>query len=251
MMHFDIPIKTPEEIEIMDEANKIIIKILNELKNIIKPGVTTIELDRYVEDRIREMGAEPAFKGYRGYPYTICASVNEAIVHGLPNNKPLKEGDIVSIDVGAKYKGYYSDAAYTYPVGKVSKRARRLMRVTFEALFKGISKARPGNRLSDISHAIQRHVEKNGYSVVRYFVGHGIGKKLHEDPQIPNYGPPGRGPVLEPGMVFAIEPMVNEGTHEVEILEDGWTAVTKDRKLSAHYEYSVAITEKGPRILGV
>lgn len=250
-MQFNIPIKTPEEIEIMDEANRIIIKILNELKSIIKPGVTTMELDKYVESRIREMGAEPAFKGYRGYPYTICASVNEAIVHGLPNNKPLKKGDIVSIDVGAKYKGYYSDAAYTYPVGKVSKRARRLMRVTFEALFKGISKARPGNRLSDISHAIQRHVEKNGYSVVRYFVGHGIGKELHEDPQIPNYGPPGRGPILEPGMVFAIEPMVNEGTHEVEILEDGWTAVTKDRKLSAHYEYSVAITEKGPRILGI
>ncbi len=246
-----IVLKTPEEIEVMDQANRIILKILEEFKKIIKPGITTLELDRYAERRIKEMGAEPAFKGYRGYPFTICASVNEEVVHGLPKDRPLKEGDIVSIDMGAFYRGFYSDAAYTYPVGKVSRRARKLMRVTFEALHKGISKARPGNRLTDISHAIQRHVEKHGFSVVRYFVGHGIGRKLHEEPQVPNFGIPGKGPVLRPGMVLAIEPMVNEGTYEVEILEDGWTAVTKDRKLSAHYEYSVAITEKGPRILGL
>ncbi len=243
--------KTPEEIEIMDEANRIIISILREMKKIIVPGITTLELDEYAERRIREMGAEPAFKGYKGYPFTICASVNEAVVHGLPSDRPLKEGDIVGIDLGAYYKGFYSDAAYTFPVGKVGRRARRLMKVTYDALRRAISKARPGARLSDISHTIQRHVEKHGYSVVRHFVGHGIGRKLHEEPQIPNYGPPGRGPVLRPGMVLAIEPMVNEGTWDVEVLSDGWTAVTRDRKLSAHFEYSVAITEKGPRILGV
>ncbi len=253
-MTFDrngIPIKSSDEIEIMDEANRIILKILEEMKRIIKPGVTTLELDRYAERRIREMGGRPAFKGYRGYPFTICASVNEAVVHGIPKDIPLKEGDIVGIDLGAYYKGFYSDAAYTFPVGRVSKRARRLLKVTREALKRAISRARPGRRLSDISHAIQEHAERHGFSVVRHFVGHGIGRRLHEEPQIPNYGPPGRGPVLKPGMVLAIEPMINEGTWEVEILEDGWTAVTRDRKLSAHFEYSVAITENGPRILGL
>jgi len=194
-------------------------------------------------------GARPAFKGYRGYPYSLCTSVNSEVVHGMPSERELKEGDIVSLDFGVLHDGYYGDAAVTVPVGEISPAARRLLRVTEEALYRGISAARAGNRIGDISAAIQGHVEAAGFSVVRDLVGHGIGKSLHEDPQVPNYGSSGRGIELKPGMVFAIEPMVNEGTYRVDVLRDGWTVVTADGKLSAHFEHSVAVTENGPVIL--
>jgi len=211
--------------------------------------VTTRQLDVYAEELARQRGASPAFKGYRGYPYSLCISVNEVVVHGMPSERRLKEGDIVSLDFGVCYHGYYGDAAITVPVGKVSDEALRLMRITEEALYCGIEAAKPGNRLGDISAAVQQYVEAAGFSVVRDFVGHGIGTKLHEDPQIPNFGVPGRGVLLKEGMVLAIEPMVNAGTYRVKILDDGWTVVTSDKRLSAHFEHSVAITAKGPDIL--
>lgn len=214
-----------------------------------QPGVKTVDLDRFAEAYIRERGALPAFKGYRGYPFTLCTSVNEQVVHGLPSERGLQEGDILSLDLGAIVEGYYGDAAITVAVGDISPEAHRLLQTTREALHCGIAQAVPGHHLTDISHAIQRHVETQGFSVVRIFVGHGIGRALHEEPQIPNFGPPGRGPVLKSGMVLAIEPMVNAGSHEVAILEDRWTAVSQDRLLSAHFEHTVAITEKGPEIL--
>ncbi len=233
----------------MRKSNALVAAILEELGKKIRPGVRTIELDRLSEAMALKKGARPAFKGYRGYPYSLCTSVNSEVVHGMPSERELQEGDIVSLDFGILRDGYYGDAAVTVPVGEISPEARRLLRVTEEALYRGISAARAGNRIGDISAAIQGHVEAAGFSVVRDLVGHGIGKSLHEDPQVPNYGSSGRGIELKPGMVFAIEPMVNEGTYRVDVLRDGWTVVTADGKLSAHFEHSVAITENGPVIL--
>ena len=246
-----IILKARWEIQKMRKSNAIVAQILERLKEIAKPGITTLELDRFAEGLCIKKGAKPAFKGYMGYPSSLCVSINEEVVHGIPSKRRVREGDIVSFDFGVVYDGYYGDAAITVPVGKISKRAERLLKVTQEALYKGIGKAQAGNRLYDISATIQNYVEKHGYSVVRQFVGHGIGRSLHEDPQVPNFGKPGQGPRLKEGMVLAIEPMVNEGTYEVEILPDGWTAVTKDRKLSAHFEHTVAITENGPQILSI
>jgi len=227
----------------------VVAEVLRRLKRKIRPDVSTQDLDAMAEQWIREMHGEPAFKNYRGYPATLCVSVNEEIVHGIPSQRHIKEGDIVSIDVGVLQDGYYGDAAATFPVGNVSPRALQLMDVTKTSLERGIEQARPGNYLSDISRAIQEWVEKFGFSVVRDFVGHGIGKELHELPQIPNYVTSGKGVRLEMGMVFALEPMINAGTHRVKILKDGWTAVTEDHSLSAHFEHTVAITESGPRVL--
>jgi methionyl aminopeptidase len=242
-------LKSLPEIEKMRKSNAIVAAILEELRKKIRPGVKTIELDRLSEDLALKKGARPAFKGYRGYPYSLCTSVNSEVVHGMPSERELKEGDIVSLDFGILNDGYYGDAAVTVPVGEITPGARNLLKITEEALCRGIAEVKAGNRIGDISAAIQGHVEAAGYSVVRDLVGHGIGKSLHEDPQVPNYGSGGRGIELKPGMVFAIEPMVNEGTYRVEILRDGWTVVTADGKLSAHFEHSVAITENGPVIL--
>jgi methionyl aminopeptidase len=244
-----IILKSRPEIEKMRKSNAIVAAILEELSKKIRPGVKTIELDRLSEELALKKGARPAFKGYRGYPYSLCTSVNSEVVHGMPSERELKEGDIVSLDFGILNDGYYGDAAVTVPVGEITPGARKLLKITEEALYRGIAEIKAGNRIGDISSAIQGHVEAAGYSVVRDLVGHGIGKSLHEDPQVPNYGSGGRGIELKPGMVFAIEPMVNEGTYRVEILRDGWTVVTADGKLSAHFEHSVAITENGPVIL--
>jgi methionyl aminopeptidase len=242
-------LKSPNEIEKIRQSNVIVAEILEILRKKVVPGTDTLTLDKISEELALARNAKPAFKGYRGYPYSLCTSVNQQVVHGFPSRRPLKEGDILSMDFGIFYNGYYGDAAITVPVGKVSKLARGLIETTKKALFLGIEQAVPGKRLSDISHAIQSHVEAAGFSVVRQFVGHGIGKALHEDPQIPNYGKPGMGIRLKPGMVIAIEPMVNVGSYEVRTLEDGWTTVTKDGSLSAHFEHTVAITEDGPVIL--
>ena len=244
-----IILKSRQEIEKMRKSNVLVAAILEELKKKIRPGVKTIELDRLSEEMALKKGARPAFKGYRGYPYSLCTSVNSEVVHGMPSERELKEGDIVSLDFGILNDGYYGDAAVTVPVGEITPAAKRLLRVTEEALYRGIAEVRAGNRIGDISAAIQGHAEAAGFSVVRDLVGHGIGKNLHEDPQVPNYGSSGRGIELKAGMVFAIEPMVNEGTYRVDILRDGWTVVTADGKLSAHFEHSVAITENGPVIL--
>jgi len=246
-----IYLKSPQEIEKIRKSSRLVARALKYLKAFIREGITTEELDRLAEEYIKRHGGIPAFKGYRGYPRSLCVSVNEEVVHGIPGKRRLKEGDIVSLDLGVLMDGYYGDAAITVPVGKVSELAKKLIKVTEEALYRGIEMARPGNRLSDISHAIQTHVEKAGFSVVREFVGHGIGKQLHEEPQVPNFGPPNRGPRLEPGMVLAIEPMVNTGTWEVRILPNGWTVVTADGGLSAHFEHTVAITDNGPEILSL
>ncbi len=243
-------LKTKGEIELMDEANRIVHRVLDEMGRRIVPGVTSRELDRVAERMIRQAGGVPAFLHYRGYPATLCISVNDVIVHGIPCEKKLKEGDIVGIDCGVLYKGYYGDAARTFAVGEVGEEAKRLLRVTEEALHLAIAQVKPGGRLSDISSAVQRHAERHGYSVVREFSGHGVGASLHEDPQVPNFGAPGKGPRLKPGLVLAIEPMVNAGTKEVRMDADGWTARTADGKLSAHFEYSVAVTESGARVLG-
>ena len=245
-----INLKSPQEIEVMRDANRIVAEILAELTAQIAPGITTMELNELGESLAAKRNARPAFKGYNGFPYALCASVNEEVVHGMPSRKRiLREGDIVSLDFGVIHREYYGDAAITVPVGQVDEQSRALIRATEKALYQGIAQAVAGNRLTDISHAIQSHVEGKGFSVVREFVGHGIGRSLHESPQIPNFGPPGLGIRLRPGMVFAIEPMINQGEHEVEILEDGWTAVTKDRSRSAHFEHSIAITKNGPDIL--
>lgn len=244
-----IILKSPEEIEKMAKSCMIVAKTLEYLSDKIKPGITTKEIENMADTFIRENNAIPAFKGYRGFPASICTSLNNEVIHGIPSNRVLKEGDIIGIDIGVKKDGYYGDGAYTFPVGKVSPNVEKLLNVTKEALYLGIEKAVPGNRISDISHAIQTYVENNGFSVVRAFVGHGIGKELHEDPQIPNFGPPNRGPRLKPGMTLAIETMVNEGSYEVLILDDGWTAVTVDGKLSAHYEHTILVTEDEPVIL--
>ena len=242
-------LKLPDEIERLRTSNGIVAEILTELKERVKPGVTTRELDRLSESLSRKSRVVPAFKGYRGYPFALCTSVNGEVVHGMPSDLPLVSGDILSLDFGVIYKGYYGDAAITVPVGTVSATAQRLMKVTEEGLYDGIEQALTGNRLGDVSAAVQRRVEAAGFSVVRDFVGHGIGRSMHEDPQIPNYGVRGRGIQLRPGMVLAIEPMVNEGSYRVKILPDGWTVVTEDGGLSAHFEHSVAITDNGPEIL--
>lgn len=247
-----IHLKTNKEIEIMRRANQIIAETREILIPMIKPGVTTYDLDRVADETYRSKGAKSAFKGYKGFPASICVSINDEIVHGIPSKKRvLKEGDILGLDMGTVYEGYYGDSAITVPVGAVSELALKLMQITKESLYLGIEEARPGARLYDIGAAVQEHAEKAGFSVVRDFVGHGIGQQLHEDPQVPNYGQRGRGMVLQTGMVLAIEPMINEGSFEVKIKEDGWTAVTKDGKLSAHFEHSIAITEQGPVILSV
>ena len=246
-----IIIRSPREVEQIRKANVIVAEVLERLKALVAPGVTTDELDGISEDIILSKGAVPAFKGYRGYPKTLCISINEEVVHGIPNKRKLKEGDIVSIDVGTNLHGYFGDAAITLPVGEVHPEAKRLLEVTEKALYIGIGMAKVGNRLFDISHAVQVWVESNGFSVVRDFVGHGIGKNLHEDPQIPNFGSPNQGPRLEKGMIFALEPMVNEGTYEVRVLDDGWTVVTADGKPSAHFEHTIAITDGDAMILSV
>lgn len=243
-------IKSPREIEKIRKACQIVAAILEVLKGEIKPDVTTWHLNVLSEELAVKQNAKPAFKGYHGFPHALCTSVNEEVVHGMPSrDRRLREGDIISIDYGVVVDGYYGDAAITVPVGEVGEVASKLCAVAEAALYRGIEQTGVTNRLSDISHAIQTFVEQNGFSVVREFVGHGIGQSLHESPQIPNYGPPGRGIRLKPGMVLAIEPMINQGRAEVEILSDRWTAVTVDRKLSAHFEHTVAITENGPDIL--
>ena len=244
-----IILKSREEIEKMRASNRIVAEILQGLKEMVKPGVRTIDLDRYAEEQALRRGAKPAFKGYRGYEHALCTSVNNVVVHGIPSDRALEAGDILSLDFGIYYNGFYGDAALTVPVDGVSENAARLMKVTEEALYRGIEQAQVGNRLGDVSAAIQGHVEAAGFSVVRDYVGHGIGKQLHEDPQVPNYGVRGKGYELKAGMVFAIEPMVNEGTWEVKVLKDGWTVETADGGLSAHFEHSVAITDEGPVIL--
>ncbi len=242
-------LRLPEEIERARKSNRIVAEVLNRLRDKVKPGVRTKELDRLAVEVAEKRGAQPAFKGYNGYPYALCVSINEVVVHGMPSERILEEGDIIGLDFGVYYQGFFGDAAITLPLGKVTDKALRLMRVTEESLYAGITQARVGNRLGDISAAVQDTVEAAGYSVVRDFVGHGIGKNLHEEPQIPNFGKKGRGIELKSGMLLAIEPMVNEGDYKVQILPDGWTAVTKDGSLSSHFEHSIAITDNGPEIL--
>lgn len=245
-----VEIKSPDEIALMREAGRIVSEILDELEKTVAPGVTTWDLDALAEKLIYAKGAKPAFKGYLGFPSCLCASINEEVVHGIPSKKrKLVAGDLMKLDFGVVYRGFFGDSARTVPVGKVGQEALALVNVTRQSLQKGIAAAVPGNRIGDISHAIQSHVEAHGYSVVRSFTGHGIGRKLHEKPEVPNFGAPGAGMKLRPGMTIAIEPMVNLGTWEVGLLEDDWTAVTLDSKLSAHFEHTVLITDRGPEVL--
>src|SRR3990172_7503222 len=240
-----IILKSPQEIEKISHACRVVAMTLIYLKDKVDPGVTTQELDRLAEEFMVKQGARPAFKGYRDFPCTICTSINEEVVHGIPSKKHLEEGDIIGIDVGAVVEGYFGDAAITFPVGKIAPNVQRLLEVTEQALYEGISQAYPGNRLSDISHAIQERAEAAGFGVVRDFVGHGIGKNLHEDPQVPNFGLPGQGPRLKEGMVLAIEPMINMGGAPVKVLEDNWTVVTQDGSFSAHFEHTISVTPQG------
>lgn len=245
-----IILKTPAEIEVMAEASRVVAEVLAIVRDVVCPGISTDELDRIAEEAIRARGAVPAFKGYRNYPKTLCASVNEQVVHGIPSKRKLKEGDIIGLDLGAIVGGFYGDSAVTVAVGRIPDRTAKLVQVTEEALYLGIKQAVVGNRLTDISNAVQQHAESAGFSVVTEFVGHGIGRQLHEEPQVPNYGKPSQGPRLQPGMVLAIEPMVNMGRSAVRVLEDRWTAVTVDGSLSAHFEHTIAIQPSGaPRIL--
>ena len=244
-----IILKSKSEIDKMAVACRIVAEVLQELVQAVRPGLTTLELDTLAERSIRMRGSAPAFKGYRGFPNTLCVSLNEQVVHGIPSKRRLRAGDIIGLDLGAKWEGYYGDAAVTIPVGQIPSETEYLLTTAREALSVGINEVRPGKHLSDISHAIQRYAETRGYSVVRAFVGHGIGTALHEEPQVPNFGPPGRGPRLKAGMVLAIEPMVNIGDADIEILDDGWTVVTADGQLSAHFEHTVAITDEGHQIL--
>jgi methionyl aminopeptidase len=242
--------KSGAELDKMRRAGRIVRQVLNELKGMVKPGITTMDLERFAEKRIQELGATPAFKGYYDYPCVLCTSLNNEIVHGIPSEKrQLKEGDLVSLDCGVLLEGYYGDAAVTVGVGKISPEAEKLMRVTEESLARGIAQVKVGNTVGDVGAAVQRHVEKAGFSVVREFVGHGIGKQLHEDPQVPNFGAPGSGTKLREGMVLAIEPMVNAGRPGSRVLDDHWTAVTEDGSNSAHFEHTVAVTRNGPMIL--
>src|SRR4051812_19196998 len=247
-----VSLKSERELNQMRKAGAIVAEILEEMARMVKPGISTGELDKFAESRCKDFKVLPAFKGYHGFPATVCISVNEEVVHGIPSPKRvLKDGDIVGLDFGVIHEGWYGDSARTVAVGKISPAARKLMDVTQESLNRGIQQCREGNRVFDIGHAIQNYVEGFGYGVVREFVGHGIGRALHEEPQVPNYGPKGKGLLLKVGMVLAIEPMINAGSHEVKVLSDGWTAVTADRSLSAHFEHTVAITSKGPEILTV
>ncbi|MGB7295522.1 MAG: type I methionyl aminopeptidase [Candidatus Aminicenantales bacterium] len=243
--------KTSQEVVAMRASNRIVARILSELKALVRPGVSTRDLDVYAESRAREMGATPAFKGYRGYPASLCTSVNEEIIHGIPSSRALREGDIIGLDFGVLYQGFYGDAAVTVSVGEISSEAQRLIAVAETAFSKGVAQMKTGNRISDISHAIQMYVESEGFSVIRSFVGHGIGHSPHEEPQVPNFGPRGRGPKIKEGLTLAIEPMIAAGDWQVEILDDGWTAVTKDRSLSAHFEHTVAMTSDGVEILSL
>jgi methionyl aminopeptidase len=244
-----IPLKSEAELELMRHSGAILAKILRELRGYVKAGIRTADIDELAERLTQRENARPAFKGYKGFPSSVCTSVNDEIVHGIPGQRVLEEGDILSLDFGIEYEGFFTDAAITVPIGRFDSRTKKLVSVTKAALTEGIKQARAGNYLSDISFAIQGYVERYGFSVVRQFVGHGIGRALHEEPEIPNFGKPHHGPVLQKGMVFAIEPMVNMGSWECDIVENGWTAVTRDGSYSAHFEHTVAITEKGPLIL--
>lgn len=244
-----ITIKSKRELEIMRRSGKITAKTLATLMAAAKPGMTTGELDRLAEESIRSMGGVPTFIGYNGYPSSICASVNDEVVHGMPGDRVLQNGDLLSIDIGTTLEGYVSDSAITIPIGNVSDAAKRLMKVTQECLMLGIAEMTVGNHVGDIGFAVQQHAEANGYGVVRALVGHGVGRKMHEDPQVPNYGTRGEGPQLRAGLVLAVEPMITEGTWEVETLDDGWTVVTEDGKLAAHFEHTIAVTDQGPKIL--
>ncbi len=245
-----VSIKTARELSKMKDACKISAEALRAAGEAVRPGITTLEIDSIVRKYIEKQGATPSFLGYGGFPASVCISVNNVVIHGIPSkNTVLKEGDIVSVDVGAYYRGFHGDNAYTFPCGKISAEAQALLDATKESLFEGIKQACPGNRVGDIGSAVQKYVEARSYSVVRDFVGHGVGAKLHEDPSVPNYGTPGRGPRLLPGMTIAIEPMVNQGAYQVKVLDDEWTTVTLDGKLSAHFEHTVAITPDGPRIM--
>ena len=247
-----ITIKSNREIDLMIEAGRITALAHRKVKEAIRPGISTYELDKIAEETIRACGAIPSFKGYGGFPGSICASINNVVVHGIPKESTiLKNGDIISVDIGANYKGYHGDSAMTHGVGEVSEARKRLMEVTKESLYKGLEQAKPGNRLSDISHAIESYVKEAGYTVVKDFTGHGIGRNLHEDPAVPNYGEAGHGPILRPGMTLAIEPMVNAGKYNVRILSDDWTTVTVDRSDSAHFEHTIVITENGYKILTI
>ena len=246
-----INLKSSQEIEAMRESGRIVAQVLAEMEKVVEPGVATGVLDKIAERMIRQAGGEPAFLGYHNFPASICASVNHEVVHGIPGLRRLEEGDIISIDVGVLLKGFYGDAAITLGVGKISSLAEKLINVTRESLQQGIQAMKPQGYLSDISHAVQQHVESHGFSVVRNYVGHGIGTRMHEEPQIPNFGRPGRGPILKKGIVLAIEPMVNVGAWEVEVLKDRWTVITKDGSLSAHFEHTVAMGEDGPQVLTV
>lgn len=244
-----IYLKSREEIVRLRRANQVVAALMMHLKDLIRPGIRTVDLDREAEEFLLKEGAKPAFKGYKGYEHCLCTSINEEVVHGIPGRRELKEGDIISIDCGVYLDGFYGDHAWTLPVGKIGQKSQELLQVAEEALEKGIEKMAVGNRLYDVSYAIQSHVESHQFSVVKDFVGHGVGKELHEEPQVPNFGTPGTGIRLRPGLVLALEPMVNEGTWEVRTLADGWTVVTKDGRMSAHFEHSVAVTEKGPDVL--
>ncbi len=244
-----VTLKSPREIETMRRSGKITSKVLTDLMQAVRPGISTRDLDRMAEKGIRELGGVPTFKGYHDYPASICASVNDEVVHGIPGDYLLREGDLLSIDIGTTFEGYVSDSAVTVPVGNISANARRLLDVTQECLMAGIAQMRKGNHLGDIGAAVQKHAEEAGYGVVRELVGHGVGTAMHEEPQVPNYGKAGAGLVLRPGLVIAIEPMITEGDYRVEILKDGWTVVTADGKLAAHFEHTIAVTEEGPKIL--
>jgi methionyl aminopeptidase len=243
--------KTEAEIAAMKRGSQIVAEVLAGLKAMVKPGISTKTLDEFAETTAREMGALPAFKGYRGYPASLCASINEVIIHGIPSSRMLKEGDIIGLDFGVLYDGFYGDAAVTIPVGEVSLKAKQLIAAAETAFYKGIAQMKTGNRVSDISHAVQTYVESQGFSVIRSFVGHGIGHSLHEEPQVPNFGLPGRGPKIKEGLTLAIEPMIAAGDWQEEVLDDGWTAVTKDRSWSAHFEHTVALTPGGVEILSL
>jgi methionyl aminopeptidase len=245
-----IELKSAREIGLMRTGGHILADVMDRLRDTVKPGISTLEIDEDVEGFIRARGATPAFKGYRGFPATVCISINEEVVHGIPSaHRRIKEGDIVGLDLGCIVEGYYADCAFTLAIGEVPPKVQQLLDVTRASLDVAITECRAGRRLSDVSHAVQTHVEEHGFAVVRAFVGHGIGRALHEDPQIPNFGEPGRGPQLRPGMVLAIEPMVTMGSWEVKVLDDGWTAVTRDGSLAAHFEHTIAVTETGPEVL--
>ena len=245
-----IELKSAREIGLMRAGGHILADVVDHLRETVKPGLSTLEIDEDVEAFIRSRGALPAFKGYRGFPATVCISINDEVVHGIPSaHRRIKEGDIVGLDLGCIVEGYYADCAFTLAIGDVPPKVQQLLDITRESLDAAIAECRAGRRLSDVSHAVQAHVERHGFSVVRAFVGHGIGRALHEDPQIPNFGDPGRGPQLRPGMVLAIEPMVTMGSWEVKVLDDGWTAVTRDGSLAAHFEHTIAVTDDGPEVL--